>query len=82
MNFPTTKDLIEKLSNTVDSRRKTTILVEQVGYQEALIQALKTEGYPVEGINPHGSDKRARLSVASSYVKNGNVFFQKTAPLS
>ncbi len=77
MNFPATKDLIEKLSNTVDPRHKTTILVEQVGYQEALIQALKVEGYPVEGINPHGSDKRARLSVASSYVKNGNVFFPK-----
>ena len=77
MNFPTTKELIERLSSTVDPRHKTTILVEQVGYQEALIQALKTEGYPVEGINPHGSDKRARLSVASSYVKNGNVFFPK-----
>ena len=77
MNFPATKELIEKLSNTVDPKHKTTILVEQVGYQEALIQALKTEGFPVEGINPHGSDKRARLNVASSYVKNGNVFFPK-----
>ncbi len=77
INFPTTKEMIEKLSNTVNPKHKTVILVEQVGYQEALIQALKTEGYPVEGINPHGRDKRARLSVASSYVKNGNVFFPK-----
>lgn len=77
INFPTTKELIERLSSTVDPRHKTIILVEQVGYQEALIQALKTEGYPVEGINPHGRDKRARLSVASSYVKNRNVFFPK-----
>ena len=74
-SFPETKDLIKNLSNTVDPRHKTLILIEQVAYQEALIQALQTEGYPAEGINPYGSDKRARLNVASSYVRNGNIFF-------
>ncbi len=77
MNFPDTKELIEKLSKTVNPRRKTVILVEQVGYQEALIQDLQTAGYPTEGVKPNGGDKRARLSIASSYVKNGNVFFPK-----
>lgn len=77
MSFPETKELIERLSNTVHKGHKTYILVEQVGYQEALIQALETEGYPVDGINPHGGDKRARLSVSSSYVKNGNIFFPR-----
>lgn len=48
-----------------------------MGYQEALIQALKKEGYPAIGINPHGGDKRARLNISSSYVKNGNIFFPR-----
>lgn len=77
MDFPTTKELVEKLSDSVNPGRRTIILVEQVGYQEALIQALQTEGYPAEGINPHGGDKRARLHVASSYIKNGNVLFPR-----
>jgi hypothetical protein len=29
------------------------------------------------GINPHGGDKRARLHISSSYVKNGNIFFPR-----
>ena len=76
-DFPTTKDLVEKLSNTVNQKYRTTILVEQVGYQEALIQALQKEGFPAVGINPHGGDKRARLNISSSYVKNGNIFFPR-----
>jgi len=76
-DFPTTKDLVEKLSSTVNPKYRTTILVEQVGYQEALIQALQKEGYPAVGINPHGGDKRARLHISSSYVKNGNIFFPR-----
>lgn len=76
-DFPTTKDLVEKLSNTVNPKLRTTILVEQVGYQEALIQALQKEGYPALGIKPHGGDKRARLNISSSYVKNGNIFFPR-----
>ncbi len=75
MDFPSTKELVKKLSDSVNPKRKTIILVEKVAYQEALIQALQTEGYPAEGISPHGGDKRARLHIASSYVKNGNVFF-------
>lgn len=76
-DFPTTKDLVEKLSNTVNPKYRTTVLVEQVGYQEALIQALQKEGYPAVGINPHGGDKRARLNISSSYVKNGSIFFPR-----
>lgn len=77
-SFPETKDKIKKLSETINLKRKTPIFIEQVAYQEALIQALQTEGYPAEGIKPYGSDKRARLSVASSYVRNGNIFFPRS----
>jgi predicted phage terminase large subunit-like protein len=77
MDFPTTKELVEKLSDSVNPGRRTIVLVEQVAYQEALIQALQTEGFPAEGINPHGGDKRARLHVSSSYIKNGSVLFPR-----
>jgi predicted phage terminase large subunit-like protein len=77
MDFPTTKEMVKNLSDTINPKRKTTILIEQVAYQEALIQALQTEGYPAEGVNPHGQDKQARLRLVSSYVKNGNIFFPR-----
>ena len=50
-DFPTTKDLVEKLSITVNQNIEPRSLVEQVGYQEALIQALQKKGIS-GGINP------------------------------
>lgn len=77
MDFPTTKEMIKNLSETINPKNKTTILIEKVAYQEALIQALQTEGYPAEGVDPHGQDKIARLRLVSSYVKTGSVYFPR-----
>ncbi|MGI5840955.1 MAG: phage terminase large subunit [Patescibacteria group bacterium] len=78
IGYPETRDLIKHLSDTVNPSYKTKILVEQVAYQASLIQDLQKAGYPAIGIKPHGSDKRARLNIASSYVKNGNIFFPRS----
>lgn len=77
MDFPTTKEKIKNLSETINPKNKTAVLIEKVAYQEALIQALQTEGYPAEGVDPHGQDKVARLSSISDYVKNGNVYLPR-----
>lgn len=77
MDFPTTKEMVKNLSETINPKRKTTILIEKIAYQEALVQALQTEGYPAEGVDPHGQDKIARLRLVSSYVKNGNIIFPR-----
>jgi len=53
------------------------LYVEEVGYQGAMIEHLKHEGYTVEGCKPHGQDKRARLALISHMVQNGEVLFPK-----
>jgi len=77
IDYPTTKETLRKLSDTVDPKRKTTVLVEQVAYQASIIQDLQRAGYPVVGIDPHGQDKLSRLNIVSTFVKNGNVFFPR-----
>ena len=52
------------------------IFIEKVAYQEALIQQLKSGGLHVEGVSPHG-DKRERLALTTSAIKEGLVIFPK-----
>jgi predicted phage terminase large subunit-like protein len=52
------------------------IFVEKVGYQEALIQQLKSGGLWVEGITPHG-DKHERIMMTSMAIQNGQILFPK-----
>jgi len=77
MNYPSAKEILENLSNTTDPKRKSTILVEQVASQTFMLQDLQKAGYPAIGVELHGQDKSARLRIASTFVKNGNVFFPK-----
>lgn len=51
------------------------VLVEKAGQQIGLIDSIEAEGLPVEGIPIGGQDKRARLSVASHYIKTGQILF-------
>jgi predicted phage terminase large subunit-like protein len=52
------------------------IFIEQVSYQEALIQQLRSTGLRTEGIPPHG-DKRERLALTTAAIKEGLVKFPK-----
>jgi len=51
--------------------------VESVQMQMAIVQMLERAGVPATAMNPHGSDKYARLRLASIYIKNGTVKFPK-----
>jgi len=77
LDYPTIKETLKDLSDTVDLKRKSKVLIENVAYQKAIIQDLQAAGYPAIGINPHGQDKQSRLSVVSPYVKNRNVLFPR-----
>lgn len=78
MEFPDQVAMLKTLSDTTIPGRRTKILVEQVGYQSALIQQLASEGYPVEGAKVYGQDKAARLSIVSPQVMNGTVLFARS----
>ncbi len=51
--------------------------VEDVAYQKAAIQEMERNLLAVIAVRPI-ADKRARLRVASRYIKNGTVLFPKT----
>lgn len=56
------------------------LLIESVGYQEALVQQLKNEGLDnVMSVNPGGADKRSRLSIVSHLIKSGQVKFPRSS---
>ncbi len=50
------------------------IYSEDVAFQKALIEALRRNGYLVEGVRPRG-DKRERLFLISHQIKDGTIQF-------
>ncbi|MDE2001751.1 MAG: hypothetical protein KGI60_04285, partial [Patescibacteria group bacterium] len=50
---------------------------EEVAYQKAANDELERAGLPIERIHP-SRDKRARLKVAATYIKNGTVRFPRS----
>lgn len=79
MDFPTLVDRIKALAEEVkrDVYNSITIVVESVGYQEAIPQQLRREGfYNCEAVKPT-SDKKSRLAVVSHRIKNGDILFPK-----
>ena len=77
MDFGT---MMEKVKNVFQANlnicQNVKILIEDVGYQRAAIQALGGEGLPVEGFKVN-DDKRARLITVSGLIKNGQAMFPK-----
>ena len=51
--------------------------VEDVAYQHALIELMEAEMLSVQGIKTT-TDKRSKLMVVSTYIKNGVVQFPRT----
>lgn len=77
LTFPQTIDQIKAVhgaNHKIFSRVK--ILVEDVGYQRAVIDQLAHDVYGVEGIKVSG-DKRSRLMTVSAMIQNGKIKFPK-----
>jgi predicted phage terminase large subunit-like protein len=56
-------------------RVKTTI--ENVGYQDAMVQTLQSRSQDIIGITPT-TDKRTRLSLTTSLIREGRILFPET----
>lgn len=52
-----------------------TFVVEDVGYQLAAIEEMKSDGIPVEGTKVHGQDKYTRASIVSPLFEQKRVHF-------
>lgn len=77
MDFPKTLTRIKELSTALGSGMKTSVFVEGVSYQKALIDQLQADGFPAKEWKPQGTDKRARLSLVSSIIQSGQILFPR-----
>lgn len=67
IDFPAQVAQAKAISTNVGVGSRSRLLIEDVGYQAVLIQALESERYPASGYKPQGQDKRSRLSLAPRY---------------
>lgn len=65
------------LSRAMGGDYPATLIVEETGIQKWLTQELEYAGIPVEAFRVGGVDKPSRLTIASSLVQAGKVFFPK-----
>lgn len=74
LTFPAQVDTLKMMRNTELSGRNDELFVEGVGYQDALPQILETQGIKAESVKVH-ADKRTRLALTSTLIKNGTILF-------
>jgi len=78
MNFPEQRDTAIQMSENVGrSNKPADIIVEEVGYQKALIDELQYQGYPARGSKVQQQDKRVRLALVSPLIRSGRVKFPR-----
>jgi predicted phage terminase large subunit-like protein len=53
----------------------TKLFIEDVGYQQSLIQHLNKNNTPAEGVKVSGQDKRARLALVTHLIQQNKVLF-------
>lgn len=75
MDFNITMTRIDDLNKSLGRIGFSKLYIEDVGYQVASIQMLRTMGVIAEGAKPHGRDKRSRLALTSSLICSGKILF-------
>jgi predicted phage terminase large subunit-like protein len=79
ITFPETMELCKVLNITyTEEGLRPTFVIEDVGYQKAIIQQLEQLGiYDVKAVRPGNQDKRSRLVLTSHMIKSGKVLFPR-----
>lgn len=76
MNFPETIKQIKEVSDANKKLYSSHILVEEVGYQKAVIDQLAHDSLNVEGVKI-STDKRSRLISISAMIQSGKIKFPR-----
>lgn len=76
LTFPQTVDHVKALNQSLGGRSQCTFYIENVAYQQSLVQALQKDGINVEGVSVL-NDKRSRLAMTSHWIKEGKILFPK-----
>ncbi|OGK18629.1 hypothetical protein A3B50_00395 [Candidatus Roizmanbacteria bacterium RIFCSPLOWO2_01_FULL_40_42] len=77
MGFPDTVEQAKRLSKSLGGGHYTTLFIEEVGYQQSLVQHLQNNNIPAEGVKIKGQDKRARLALITHLIQQGKVRFPR-----
>jgi len=77
LSFPETVERAKSLSKVLGADDYTKLFIEDVGYQQALIQHLVSRNIPAEGVKISNQDKRARLALVTHLVQGGKILFPK-----
>ncbi len=76
ITFPEQVELLKSYNNTTLDSSKDILLVEGVGYQDALPQMLETLGIKAMTVKPT-TDKRTRLALTAPMIQSGKVKFPR-----
>jgi predicted phage terminase large subunit-like protein len=75
LTFPETYDRIKHEARTIGLRHPARVVIEDVAYQQALIQQFMHDGtIHVDAFRPMG-DKRSRLALTGKMIENGQILF-------
>jgi predicted phage terminase large subunit-like protein len=77
LDFTETISRVKSLSTTLGNGVPVSIWIESVAYQKAIVDQLRSDGYPAKEWKTGGSDKRARLSLVSNHIQSGTVVFPR-----
>ncbi|MEI8249450.1 MAG: hypothetical protein WCG07_03070 [Candidatus Taylorbacteria bacterium] len=77
LDFTETISRVKSLSTTLGNGVPVSMWIESVAYQKAIVDQLRSEGYPAKEWKTGGSDKRARLSLVSNHIQSGTVLFPR-----
>lgn len=74
MGFPQTVEKAAAIATSLKSK----LYIEDVGYQQALIQHLSNVmNIPAEGVKVSGQDKQSRLTLITHLIQQGKVLFPR-----
>lgn len=74
MGFPETVEVAVGVATALQSK----LFIEDVGYQQSLIQHLENaRNIAAEGVKPGGQDKRSRLALVTHLIQQGKVLFPR-----
>lgn len=77
LSFPEQVDLLRSFNATALGGAHDQLLVEGIGYQDALPQTLQALGIKTTAVKPV-TDKRTRLALTAPLIKSGRVRFPRT----
>jgi predicted phage terminase large subunit-like protein len=77
LNFPNTVERAKGVSRSLGNGSYTRLYIENVGYQQSLIDQLKNENVPAEEFKTLGNDKRSRLALTTNLIQSGRILFPR-----